>query len=70
MIFGFCVFFCIYEVEKMRVLGKMTQKCEQFSYAIFSGIFLRFGVLKSPLTSLKHRYCQVSGVLANVTPAT
>ena len=39
MIFGFCVFFCIYEVEKMCFLEKMSQKSEQFSYEVFWGIF-------------------------------
>ena len=55
-IFGFCVFFCIYEVEQMCFGGnfeKMFQKCEQFSYEIFGVNCLGFWVLNGPLTSLK-----------------
>ena len=34
MIFGFCVFFFIYEVEKNVFFEEMFQKCEQFSYEL------------------------------------
>ena len=56
MIFGFCVFLCIYEVEKMCLFEKVSQKCEQFSYEIFGGIFLGFLVLNGPLTLILRVY--------------
>ena len=40
MICGFCVSFCIYEVEENVFFREKSQKCEQFSYEIFGGICL------------------------------
>ena len=60
--------FSVYmKLKKCDLLKKASQKCEQFSYDIFGGIFLRFWVLNGPLTKMKPGIVQAKRIQSYLT---
>ena len=68
MIFGFCVLFCIYEVEECFLFWINVPKYEELLYGIFSGFVGGFLVLNGPLecvTEFRNAYVAKAPKICN-----